>query len=640
MDKCIHCEGTGKATCKTCGGDGKVACSACGGSGRETSICPTCTKGYVPDPRSMDDEPTLKCPDCHGEWQKDIGPCKECNGTGRIRCSDCEGTGKKVCSACGGVGELDVVALCKKLIDIKSSSNIEIHKDQITADMVPIIQNAADNGVGLATVIMGNLYAYGLKVDEKVVVEENSEKAMAYLRKGAEVGDCIAQGTYGLWQCIGIGVKEDVQTGFPWFVKAGANGNIESLYLMAIDGYIYDEYGQGRNLIKSLECFKAILNAKGRDAWYQGYISSAEGYVKFLPDIINNDAKAMIAFAEWIRVNEKYEDRSGDEDHLYWLEQAAKAGDADDMTKVARLYSEWGEVGKANAWYEKAADQGNVEALLKFGSHLRTGDGVEKDARRALVYLYRAAEHENTSAINALARMYYNGEYVHKSYERAVELYSRAAKLGSGYALGAVGIYYLKQKKDEAEAKRLLQLAIEKGYDHDRIKAYLAEIPDSVKVSTKKPSGIKGVPDKGPLPKFLKGDYEQAVAGKPALTVDVKESKQKDTKEQHPSDKKRWKFVVLGILFGFLGLHLAYAKRWFLFLLLWAAFITGGVMSGGKGDPEKTATDAEAAQTTQSEDGSKKKTDSPISNIGFAVWGLLWIGGTLFIKKDGKGNRM
>ena len=29
-----------------------------------------------------------------------------------------------------------------------------------------------------------------------------------------------------------------------------------------------------------------------------------------------------------------------------------------------------------------------------------------------------------------------------------------------------------------------------------------------------------------------------------------------------------------------------------------------------------------------------------VGNIGFGIWALLWIGGTLFIKKDGKGNRM
>lgn len=102
------------------------------------------------------------------------------------------------------------------------------------------------------------------------------------------------------------------------------------------------------------------------------------------------------------------------------------------------------------------------------------------------------------------------------------------------------------------------------------------------------------------------------------------------------SSKKRWKFVVLGLLFGFLGVHLAYAKRWTLFLLLWAGLVTGGSF-GTSDDAAKPPTDA-AAQVQQTEQ--QKSKNSTISNVGFAVWALLWIGGTLFIKKDGKGNRM
>ena len=37
----------------------------------------------------------------------------------------------------------DVKALCKKLLDIKNEG---IRKDQVTADMVPTIQSAADDG--------------------------------------------------------------------------------------------------------------------------------------------------------------------------------------------------------------------------------------------------------------------------------------------------------------------------------------------------------------------------------------------------------------------------------------------------------------------------------------------------------------
>ena len=109
--------------------------------------------------------------------------------------------------------------------------------------------------------------------------------------------------------------------------------------------------------------------------------------------------------------------------------------------------------------------------------------------------------------------------------------------------------------------------------------------------------------------------------------------------EVSTSPKKRWKFVVLGLLLGFFGIHLAYAKRWLLFLLLWAGFITGNVASGGKSENGVKPDDSNVAAVSQSENA-EKKNDSPLGGLGFAVWGLLWIGGTLFIKKDGKGNRM
>lgn len=123
-------------------------------------------------------------------------------------------------------------------------------------------------------------------------------------------------------------------------------------------------------------------------------------------------------------------------------------------------------------------------------------------------------------------------------------------------------------------------------------------------------------------------------------------SKRKKSSSVATSPKKRWKFVVLGILFGFLGLHLAYAKRWILFLLLWAGLICGNVMNEKKtteGAPDAPTAAQEQNQEVSPERGaqeSEKKSSNPISNVGFAVWGLLWIGGTLFIKKDGNGCRM
>lgn len=111
------------------------------------------------------------------------------------------------------------------------------------------------------------------------------------------------------------------------------------------------------------------------------------------------------------------------------------------------------------------------------------------------------------------------------------------------------------------------------------------------------------------------------------------------------SAKKRWKFVVLGILFGFFGVHLAYAKRWLLFLLLWSGFICGNVMNEKTADKtQDTATEvrehSQEALTEGNANDTEKESSNPIGNAGIAVWALLWIGGTLFIKKDGNGYRM
>lgn len=109
------------------------------------------------------------------------------------------------------------------------------------------------------------------------------------------------------------------------------------------------------------------------------------------------------------------------------------------------------------------------------------------------------------------------------------------------------------------------------------------------------------------------------------------------------SDKKRWKFVVLGLLVGCLGIHLAYAKRWGLFALLWAALIFAGMMSKDKPAEPNSSSDPTVEVVAVQNDDSKSnpmKKHNMYENIGMGVWALLWLGGALFIKKDGKGNRM
>ena len=221
----------------------------------------------------------------------------------------------------------DVLMLCKRLLDPKNEG---IHKDQVTADSVTIIQNAADNGNGLAAYVMGQLYEFGLEVDGETIVEEEPDKMLEYYRIGAEAGDPFAQSEYGQQLCNGVdGSTEhedgDDEAGFPWIVKAGENGNVFALHRMT-NAYIDGSYGQKVNFEKALACFKRILEVKDSAEWPDEMILRAKGYIEFLPRIIAGDVGAMRPLGEWLKAHEGDWDYTwgygdSDSESEFWLKK-------------------------------------------------------------------------------------------------------------------------------------------------------------------------------------------------------------------------------------------------------------------------------------------------------------------------------
>ena len=701
MNECVKCHGTGKAACSKCGGKMKVKCNKCGGSGTNTSTCPVCHRGNIKKSRwinckkchgtgqllgdwvecsycglstlrelhpvgsschtwethtrrcpgtfqaifvtcpDCDGRGQVKetyddiCPNCHGEWQKDAGPCKECNGTGKMTCPTCKGTGKETCSLCKGTGSVDIEAMCKGVINITEEEhcghkNRPLFMDRITPEIAVAIFDAAHRGVGIAAWVASYLcddyaeFAGGKNRDD-------------YLDIAADAGNMCAQfDRFNSWDEEGV---IDDENNWEDLKKSAAQGFAPALEQLA---YLYSIVKSDHN--KALEYWKKILVVQDNDTWNQKTIRIAELHVKYLPAIINHDYNAMLALGksllkfQWMG-NPPYTCVNTDWYGEFWLEKAESmiTFDTAALRTLAGIYLSNKNKEKANEISKQLADTGDALSQSALGERLRCGEEIDQDYRQALIYLYRAAEQGRIEAIRRLAHLYRDGAYVQENRKNANELYVRAAKSDDGWSLYEIGKCYLEGnevKKDEVEAKRLLTLAANKGIKSAA--TLLTKISPSIKYGNKGPSGIiVGKADKSHLPKFLKRDYDLAVAGKPAWTKKVKNKKTEET-----STRKRWKFVVLGLLFGYFGIHLVYAKRWFLFLLLWAAFIIGGMMSGGKGESGKPAADAATTQIAESADSSKKAGDSPIGGIGFAVWGLLWIGGTLFIKKDGKGNRM
>ena len=126
-------------------------------------------------------------------------------------------------------------------------------------------------------------------------------------------------------------------------------------------------------------------------------------------------------------------------------------------------------------------------------------------------------------------------------------------------------------------------------------------------------------------------------ASKKSETAPKKSEKKAERKTVSTSPKKRWKFVLLGLLFGWVGAHYMYAKRWLMLLLMLGSFATGVVMMNKSESNQKEV----PVQTEQQTEGDASKGNSEaIGAVCLVLWLVMWLGGALFVKKDGKGNRM
>jgi TPR repeat protein len=140
------------------------------------------------------------------------------------------------------------------------------------------------------------------------------------------------------------------------------------------------------------------------------------------------------------------------------------------MLKFASIFEE-GQVVKednkqAFAWYKKAADLGNTEALYHLGIMYMNGRGVEKSHEQALESFEKAANGQppNTRAMYHVGRMLEERENsTPEDLTQAEEWYKKAAANGDTVAMNNLAMMYLKgqvkTKDPEKTAIELLQKA-------------------------------------------------------------------------------------------------------------------------------------------------------------------------------------
>ncbi|MEM9279267.1 MAG: tetratricopeptide repeat protein [Pseudomonadota bacterium] len=97
---------------------------------------------------------------------------------------------------------------------------------------------------------------------------------------------------------------------------------------------------------------------------------------------------------------------------------------------------------KANEWFLKSANNGNLKAQYSLGYAYRKGNGVKKDNQQAMYWYKQAAGEGYVKAQYSVAHMHYYGIGMPKDYTKAFEWYGRAAEQDYTRAHVAMGLMY------------------------------------------------------------------------------------------------------------------------------------------------------------------------------------------------------
>lgn len=122
---------------------------------------------------------------------------------------------------------------------------------------------------------------------------------------------------------------------------------------------------------------------------------------------------------------------------------------------------------QALAWYRKAAEQGETDALFNLGLMYSMGQGAAKNFTEAVKYYKRAADLGNTNAMVNLGTLYHDGRDVAQNPDEAMKWFRSAADAGAVVAFFNIGNMYYRGygvRRNYAEAAQWFEKAASQGH--------------------------------------------------------------------------------------------------------------------------------------------------------------------------------
>lgn len=187
------------------------------------------------------------------------------------------------------------------------------------------------------------------------------------------------------------------------------------------------------------------------------------------------NADAQFVFGLWCCGDDDISDMMEDEEPMEWWQKAADQGHIDANVFLYHFFIAVGlggeDVKKAVKWFEKAVEQDSLYAGLAYeglGQCYMQGIGVEQDYKEAVKWLKRAVNQDDLGAESQyyLGCCYYFGDGIEKDYKEAAKWFQKAAEQGDAraqYRLGTCYEYGDGIDQNNKEAVKWYRRAAEQG---------------------------------------------------------------------------------------------------------------------------------------------------------------------------------
>lgn len=291
---------------------------------------------------------------------------------------------------------------------------------------------SVEEGCIYSAVCLGQIYLEGNKC-----IPRDLGKAVCWFQRAAEGGITLAMVQMGNFYRDGICVKRNVAQAMAWYEKAACCGDITAM--LALGEMYKGWHGTKPNYAKALYWYGKAAEMGSSEGQFQvGWLlaQGAKGCacvntgVNIIADAIDlGNPEAITAYADLF-----YEGRNGPQNLALareYYQLAAERGSAEGAYKLGMLLSR-GQGPLVNPqmaakWFILAGERGYPAAEMYLGDMYSHAWGVPKNYRLAAHWYRRAASNGMVSAMLELADLYHAGKGVPRILEEAVRLYQLAA---------------------------------------------------------------------------------------------------------------------------------------------------------------------------------------------------------------------